>query len=106
MNERAGYNMIQQGASSRTHYDSGFEACGQKYKITTKQVRGTDHLLKDDDLGLEAKALPLEALAAEVEAEVTGQTIRKTMNVALGHGKPLACIKGHQSELAKAKRME
>ena len=104
--ERAGYNMIQQGASSRTHHNSGFEACGQEYKITTEQVRENDHLLEDDDFGLEAKALPWEALASEVEAEVTGQTIRKTMNVALGHGKRLACMKGHQSENAKAKRME
>lgn len=99
--ERAGYNIIQPGASSRTHHNSGFEARGRKYKM-----READHLLEDDDLDLEAKALPWEALAAEVEADVTGQTIRKTMNVALGYGKRLACVKGHQSEHAKAKGME
>lgn len=106
MKERAGYNMIQPGASSRTHHISGFEARGRKYKMTSEQVWEADHLLQDDDLGLEAKALPWEAVAAEVEAEVTEQTIRKTMNVALGYGKRLACVKGHQSEHAKAKRME
>ncbi len=45
-------------------------------------------------------------LAAELKAEVTGQTIRKKMNVALDYGKHLACIKGHQSDHAKAKRIE
>lgn len=104
--ERAGYNMIQPDASSRTHPNSGFEARGQSYKMTSEQVREVDHLLQDDDLGLEAKVLPWEALAAEVKAELTGQTIRKTMNVALGYGKRLACVKGHQSEHAKSKRME
>lgn len=106
MKKRAGYNMIQPGTSSCTHHNSRFEAHERKYKMTSEQIREADHLLQDDDLGLEAKALPWETVAAEVEAEVTGQTIRKTMNVALGYGKRLACVKGHQSEHAKAKRME
>ncbi len=106
MKERTGYNIIQSGASFRTHHNSEFEAHGRKYKITSKQVREADHLLQDDNLGLEAKALPWEAVTAEVEIEVTRQTICKTMNVALGYGKCLAYVKGHQSEHAKAKRME
>ncbi len=104
--EHAGYNMIQQSASSRTYHNSGFEARGQKYKMISEQVQEADHLLEDDNLGLEARALQLETLAAEVEAEVTGQKICKTMNVALGYGKRLVCMKRHQSEYAKAKRME
>ncbi len=36
--ERAGYKMIQPGASSRTHHNSGFETRGRKYKMTSEQV--------------------------------------------------------------------
>lgn len=104
--QRAGYNMIQPGASSRTHHNSRFEARGRRNKMTSEQVREADHQLKDNDLGLDAKALPWQALAAEVEAEVTGQTIRKTMNVGVGYGKRLACMKGHQAEYAKVHRIE
>ena len=99
--ERAGYNMIQPCASSRTHHNSGFETRGRKYKMTSEQVQEADHRLEDDDLDLEAKALPWEGLAAEVEAKVTGQTIRKTINVVLGYGKRLVCMKGHKSGHAK-----
>ncbi len=55
--ERAGYNIIQPDASSRTHHNSGFEARGWKYKMTSEQVWEADHLLQDDNLGLEVKAL-------------------------------------------------
>ena len=81
--ERARYNIIQEDASSHTHQNSGFEAQERKYKMTSKQVLEVDHLLEDDNLGLEAKALPWEALAAEVKADVMGQIIGKTMNIAL-----------------------
>lgn len=37
---------------------------------------------------------------------MTGQTIRKTMNVGVGYGKRLACMKGHQAEYAKVHRIE
>ena len=48
--ESSGYNMIQQGAPSRTHHNSGFEAQGRKYKMISEQVREADHFLEDDDL--------------------------------------------------------
>ncbi len=104
--EHARYNMIQQGVLSRSYHNSEFEAQGQKYKMTSEQVPKADHILEDDNLGLEAKTLPLQVLAAEVRAEVTRQTIRKKMNVAHGYVKRLACMKGHKSEYSKAKGIE
>lgn len=69
--KRAGYKMIQPGASC-THHNSGLETCEWKLKMISEQERQADHLLQDDDLGLEAKALLWAVLAANVEAEVTG----------------------------------
>ena len=96
--------LVMDNASS--HHNEELVAMCYETDVLLVYLPEADHLLEDDDLDLEAKALPWETLAAEVEAEVPGQTIRKTIKVALCYGKRLACVKGHQSEHAKANRME
>ena len=98
--------MIKPGAPSRTYQNSSVETGGRKHKMTSEQVREVDHLSEDDSLGLEAKALPWESFAAEVGVEISGNAIRDTMKAALGYGKRLACVKGHQSNRSKEHRVE
>lgn len=104
--ERAGYNIIKPGVPLRIYHNSSFETRRRKHKMTSKQAYELDHLLQNDSLGLEAKVLPWESLAAKVEAEVSENTIRKTIKDALGYGKRLVCVKGHQSDRSKEHRVE
>ena len=98
--------MIQPGASFCTHHNFGFEIWGYKYKINSKQVQEANYLLQDDDLSLEVKAFPYKVFITEVKVEMMGQIICKIINVALDYDKRLACVKRHQDEHVKAKKME
>lgn len=64
--------------------------------MTSEQV-----LLEDNFLDLEAKELPWESLAAEIRAEVSGNTIHNTMKAVLDYDKRLACMEEHQSDRSK-----
>ena len=51
MAERAGYNIIKSGASSRTRHNSSLvETRGRKRKISDDQLKEADHILQDQDL--------------------------------------------------------
>ena len=55
--ERAGYNIIKSGASSRTRHNSSLvETRGRKRKISDDQLKEADHILQDQDLQLEGNA--------------------------------------------------
>jgi hypothetical protein len=84
--ERAGYRMIESGASSRTHDPSKPETRGRKLKVTSEQVREADHLVQDNDLQLEGKRLTWGQVAMEVRAEVVGRTMHRTLQLALDYG--------------------
>lgn len=67
VSERAGYTIIQKGASARTrHHSDRIETRGRKSKITGEQVREADRLLQEDELQLEGKRLTWEQAAMEV----------------------------------------
>lgn len=55
--------------------------------MTSEQVREANHLLQDDSLDLESKALLWESIASEIGEEVSRNMIRNTMRVALDYGK-------------------
>ena len=56
---RTGYRIIKPEASSRQRaHQSLIETRGRKHKMTAEQAREADHLLQDDDLGMEAKGVP------------------------------------------------
>ena len=99
---RAGYRMLEPGASSRTfHHSVEVETRGRKRKVTRDQVREADAILQDDSLGLEAKGLSWQQLATEVGADVQGRTMHSVMTDALDYNKYLACLKGWLPDRAK-----
>lgn len=57
VSDRAGYKMIQNGASSRTRQNAKQETRGRKCRVTPSQVREVDHFLQEDGLQLEKKRL-------------------------------------------------
>ena len=105
--ERAGYNIIKSGASSRTRHNSSLvETRGRKRNISDDQLKEADHILQDQDLQLEGKRYTWDALAQEIGADVMGRTMKRTLTAALNYHKCLACVKGWLAMASEERREE
>ena len=75
--DRTGYKMLEEGASSRTHYNTDvIETRGRRGKLTADQILEADSILQDRGLQLEGNRYTWDQLATEVGAEVSGRTMR------------------------------
>ena len=105
--ERAGYNIIKSGASSRTRHNSSLvETRGRKRKISDDQLKEADHILQDQDLQLEGKRYTWDALAQEIGADVMGRTMKRTLTAALNYHKCLSCVEGWLAMASEERREE
>ena len=106
--ERAGYKMLEEGASPRKrhHISEINDTRGRKSKVTREQVREADQILQQSDLELEGKRYTWDQIAMEVGAEVVGRTIHKILRKALDYEKCLACVKGWLDETPMERRVE
>lgn len=60
---RAGYRMLEPGASSRTfHHSVEVETRGRKRKVTSDQVREADAILQDDSFGFGSERIVMAAV--------------------------------------------
>ena len=87
----------------RAHQDVT-ETRGRKNKMTGEQVREADHLLQEDDLGMEVKGMTWVAVKWELNLDVHSTTLQRTMRDALGYGKHKAALKEYLSPRTKEAR--
>ena len=107
VSERSGQEMLQSGASSRTHHHSDFiETRGRKRKVTEDQIAEAHQILQDEELQLEGRRYTWEQLAIEVGAEVTSRTMMITLQTSLNYHKCLACVKGWLADPSMERRID
>ena len=102
--ERSGYNMIRLGASARS--GPATETRIRKRKATNDELTEAHNILQDEGLELKGKRYTWEALAIEVGADITGQTMQRSMQAAFNYHKCIACVKGWLADPQEAKRVE
>lgn len=101
-----GYDILRTGQPRMQHHSVDNETRGRPLKLTSEQVREADSILKETALEIEGKAYTWQQVATEVGADVSGDTMKRTLESALNYHKCLACLKGWLDDQMMEKRVE
>ena len=93
--------------SKKTHFiKRNHNRIGRSYEVASEQIREADHILQDDDLGLNGKNLTWNQLAVKMNADVIDRTTRNIMQAVLNYAKCLTCVKVWLTDAPMNRRVE